>query len=179
MDEHSKAGEVARQESNRCREKLLRALHYRWWAHDSSCEPTVEMRVIVSFGNVASYLADSSPFPRTRRFASNLVCRGTIVSMATQNSLFAIFHTTHPELVEERLSSIAPWLSLKIEDGQWLLIAPIGTTSKEVCERVGIDTGLANGIVVRFDSYYGLTQPSIWDWLSSKQGVVLGNAASV
>lgn len=97
--------------------------------------------------------------------------------MATQNSLFAIFHTAKPEIVDEKLATIAPWVSMKLEPGQWLLIAPFGTTTKEVSERIGIDTGLATGIVVRFDSYFGVTQPSIWEWLASKQGVALGTAA--
>ena len=98
--------------------------------------------------------------------------------MATPNSLFAIFHVSNPALVEQRLQQIAPWLSLEVEPGQWVLVAPLGTTTKEVSERIGIDTGISNGIVLRFDSYFGVTQPSIWEWLASKQGANLGTTTS-
>lgn len=89
-----------------------------------------------------------------------------------------IFHVSSPQIIEEKLAHIAPWLSLEVEPAQWLVIAPSGTTTKELCERVGIEFGQSNGIVVRFDSYYGVSQPSVWEWISSKRGVALGAVAT-
>jgi hypothetical protein len=94
--------------------------------------------------------------------------------MATPNALFAIFHVSNAPVVEAKLSSIAPWLYLKVEDGTWMIIAPNGTTTKEVCEKVGIEKGEASGIVVRVDSYFGVASPSIWEWIATKQGAALG-----
>lgn len=96
--------------------------------------------------------------------------------MATPNALFAIFDVSNSADVETRLERIAPWLHLKLQDGQWLLVAPNGTTTKEVCERIGINAGDSNGVVVRFDTYYGRNPASTWEWIAAKQGVELGTA---
>ena len=40
-----------------------------------------------------------------------------IIPMATPNALFVIFAVTNPEALENRLSTIAPWLSLNVGTG--------------------------------------------------------------
>jgi hypothetical protein len=95
--------------------------------------------------------------------------------MATPNSLFVIFHVGKPPVVEAKLQAVAPWLHLAIEPGVWILVAPSGTTTKEVCEKIDIETGRSSGIVVRFDSYFGVASPSIWEWIAEKKGATLGS----
>jgi hypothetical protein len=97
--------------------------------------------------------------------------------MATPNSLFVVFHVSKPSILEGKLKTIAPWLYLEIGTGVWIVVAPGGTTTKEVCEKVGIEKGNTSGIVVRFDSYFGITSPSIWEWIAAKQGATLGDPA--
>jgi len=98
--------------------------------------------------------------------------------MATPNALFAVFHVSNASLIEAKLNSIAPWLYLKIDDGSWILVTPNGTTTKEVCEKIGIEKGANGGIVVRVDSYFGVASPSIWEWIAAKQGATLGTVTS-
>jgi hypothetical protein len=93
--------------------------------------------------------------------------------MAMPNSLFALFHVGKPEVVESKLHTIAPWLYLAIDPSVWILAAPSGTTTKEVCEKLDIETGQSTGIVVRFDSYFGVSSPSVWEWIAEKRGAVL------
>lgn len=99
--------------------------------------------------------------------------------MATPNALFAILNVSSPATVGTKLQGVSPWLPLKLQEGEWLLIAPAGTTTKEVCERIGIDGSESTGIVVRVDTYYGRNPPSIWEWIATKQGAELVATASV
>ncbi len=97
--------------------------------------------------------------------------------MATPNTLFAVLNVSDPAVVAARMETIAPWLHLNLDAGQWFLIAPSGTTTKEVCERIGIDGLASSGIVVRVDSYYGRNPQSVWEWIATKQGAELGTKA--
>jgi hypothetical protein len=72
------------------------------------------------------------------------------------------------------------WPSIKVADGQWLLIAPPATTSKEVSDDLGISGEapvISNGIVLRVENYFGRTAPSTWEWIKTKQGAELGTPA--
>jgi hypothetical protein len=107
--------------------------------------------------------------------------------MATPNALFAIINVANPEALKQRLGSIAPWLSYELQDGQWLLIAPAGTTSKEASDKLGITSDNPSysptssiAVVLRVDSYYGRNHAVVWDWIKSKQGTELvPNATTV
>ena len=101
--------------------------------------------------------------------------------MATSNSLFAILSVSNPAAVEARLQAIAPWLYLKVDTGQWLVIAPNGTTTKELSERVGlgITNPIGNGIVLRVEGYFGRAPASTWEWIATKIGADLGSTAPV
>jgi hypothetical protein len=104
--------------------------------------------------------------------------------MATPNALFAVFaipDATAVEAVEARLNTISPWLFLKVGTGEWLVIAPPATTSKELCDRIGLGTvdPVGSGIVVRAEGYFGRSSQSIWEWIATKQGAELGTAAPV
>jgi hypothetical protein len=99
--------------------------------------------------------------------------------MATQNALFAILSVSRPDVVETQLQKIAPWPYLKLgTSNEWLLVAPAGTTTKEVCERVGIDKDKSAGIVVRVDTYFGLGPTSVWEWITAKREAEIGNATT-
>lgn len=96
--------------------------------------------------------------------------------MATPNALFAIFGVTHPDALESKIAEASPWLNLKVAAGQWFLIAPAGTTTKEITDRLGVTTvqTVSNAIVVRVESYFGRTTPSTWEWITAKRGAELG-----
>jgi hypothetical protein len=85
------------------------------------------------------------------------------------------------EAVESRLQNIAPWLFLNVGKGEWLVIAPSATTTKELSDRIGLGTldPVGSGIVVRVEGYFGRTSKSTWEWIATKQGADLGTTASV
>lgn len=99
--------------------------------------------------------------------------------MAIPNALFAVFAVTSADAVEAKLQSIAPWLSLKVGLGEWLIVAPTATTTKEVCERIGLGVSdpVSSGIVVRSEGYFGRAATSIWEWIATKTGAELGPSA--
>jgi hypothetical protein len=117
------------------------------------------------------------------RFASSWGKVDRIIPMATPNALFAVFAvpTAAVEAVEARLQTISPWLFLKVGTGEWLVIAPPATTSKELCDRIGLGTvdPVGSGIVVRAEGYFGRNSQSTWEWIATKQGAELGTAAAV
>ncbi len=99
--------------------------------------------------------------------------------MPTTNTLFAIFAVTDAAALEIRLQTIAPWLAWKAAEGQWLIIAPQATTTKELSDRLGITDGsVSGGIVVRVENYYGRASTSVWEWVATKMGAELGNPTS-
>lgn len=106
---------------------------------------------------------------------------GRIIPMATPNTLFVIFAVSDVPATEARLRNIAPWLYLNVAPGQWLLIAPSSTTTREVSERLAIGSveNAVSGIVVRVEGYYGRSAKSTWEWIATKLGAELGTAATV
>ena len=91
--------------------------------------------------------------------------------MATPNALFAIF----------ALPDAVTAAAVEVGTGEWLVIAPTATTTKEVCDRIGLGTvdPIGSGIVVRAEGYFGRSSKSIWEWIATKQGAELGTAAPV
>lgn len=101
--------------------------------------------------------------------------------MATPNTLFAIFAVSDALAIEARLRDIPAWPYLNVAAGEWLLIAPSSTTTKEVSERLGmgaVEPSLG-GIVVRAEGYYGRSAKSTWEWIATKLGAELGAGATV
>lgn len=98
--------------------------------------------------------------------------------MAAPNALFAIFAVSDAAAIEARLQTIAPWLYLNVGTGEWLVIAPSSTTTKELCDQIGLGTvePAGRGIVVRAEGYFGRSSKSIWEWIATKQGAELGAA---
>jgi hypothetical protein len=97
--------------------------------------------------------------------------------MATPNALFAIINVDAPAVIAAKLESLHAWLHLQVAEGQWLVIAPAATTSKEVSDALGITNAepvLSNGIVLRVESYFGRTAGSTWEWIRNKQGAEIG-----
>jgi len=96
--------------------------------------------------------------------------------MGTQNALFAIFAVANAAALELRLNNATPWLHLKVGEGQWLVVAPAATTTKEISDRLGITVEnpvVSNGIVVRVESYFGRNPQSVWEWITAKKGAEL------
>jgi hypothetical protein len=101
--------------------------------------------------------------------------------MSNVNALFVVFAVTTPEAVESRLQGIAPWLYLNVGTGEWLVIAPNATTTKELSERIGLGVvdAVSSGIVVRAEGYFGRAASSTWEWIATKSGAALGTATPV
>jgi hypothetical protein len=99
--------------------------------------------------------------------------------MANQNALFVIFAVSDVAAAEKRIQTIAPWLSLNVGPGAWLVIAPSGTTTKEISERIGLGSSdpIGTGIVVRAEGYFGRAPSSTWEWIATKTGADLGSIA--
>jgi hypothetical protein len=101
--------------------------------------------------------------------------------MASPNALFAVFAVSDASAVEKRLQDIGPWLYLNVSPGTWLVVAPPATTTKEICDRIGLGVvdPVGTGIVVRAEGYFGRAPGSIWEWIAAKTGAALGAPASV
>lgn len=101
--------------------------------------------------------------------------------MASPNALFVVFAVSDATAIEARLQTIAPWLSLNVGTGEWLVIAPTATTTKELSERIGLGVSApaGRGIVVRAEGYFGRAPSSIWEWIATKTGADLGSPAPV
>jgi len=102
-----------------------------------------------------------------------------MVSATTANALFVILAASNPESLELKIAAISPWLSLKVKEGEWLVIAPAATTTKEVSDRLGItgvDPPVSAAMVIRADGYFGRSAPSNWEWIATKLGAPLGTA---
>ncbi len=101
-----------------------------------------------------------------------------IIPMATPNTLFAIIDVSNPAIIRGKLQALAPWLWLELQDGQWLIVAPSSTTSKEVSDRLDLSgPGQDTAIVLRVESYFGRNHAPVWEWISAKQGAELGITA--
>jgi hypothetical protein len=101
----------------------------------------------------------------------------SIISMAAPNTLFAIINVSDPADLRAKMLSIPPWVSLELQDGQWLLVAPNATTTQEVSEKLGFSgSGPNTGIVMRVENYFGRNYQTVWEWITTKQGAALGIA---
>jgi len=101
--------------------------------------------------------------------------------MATPNTLFALLGVDDVPGMETRLAGLSPWPIQKIGDGQWLIVAPAATTTKEISDKLGI-TGSdspVRGIVLRVENYFGRYASFIWEWITTKLGAELGNTTTV
>jgi hypothetical protein len=104
-----------------------------------------------------------------------LMMRANIVWMATPNTLFAIIDVSEPAALKTRMLDIGSWPSLELQEGQWLLVAPNATTTQEVAEKVGLGgIGTAKGLILRVENYYGRNYQTVWEWITTKQGAILG-----
>jgi hypothetical protein len=89
--------------------------------------------------------------------------------------LFAILAQTNHDQIGAALSAKFPNSYLVLSPGQWLLVAG-GVTTKEVSDLLGITAGEAGTAVViaGTGSYFGRTNPGVWEWLKSRLGVPSG-----
>jgi hypothetical protein len=99
-------------------------------------------------------------------------------SMATPNALFAVLNVSNPVALKKSMESIAPWVPLELQEGEWLLIAPGGTTTKEVSDRLGFANrdSKDTAIVLRAEGYFGRNYQNVWEWIATKQGAELAVA---
>ena len=95
--------------------------------------------------------------------------------MATPNTLFAIINVSNIAAMRLKLPTLAPWVYLELQEGQWLLVTPGAITSKEVSDRLDLSgPGADTAIVLRVDTYYGRNHAATWEWITTKQGAELG-----
>jgi hypothetical protein len=104
--------------------------------------------------------------------------RDIILLMATPNTIFALFGVSKVLALQSRLDSNLtpfPLLHQKVGNESWLLIAPPAITTQELSAGLGITDGAtSDGIVVRVDTYWGRANTAIWEWLTAKRGIELG-----
>jgi hypothetical protein len=82
-------------------------------------------------------------------------------------TIFVIFNVSAPEQLASALQQEFPRDHLKIPAGEWLVSAQ--TTSKELCDRLKITNGEnGSGIVFSMGSYFGRSDPNIWEWIKVK-----------
>jgi hypothetical protein len=95
--------------------------------------------------------------------------------MAVPNKLFAIINLSDAARVRVIMPSLAPWVSSEVQDGQWLLVAPSGTTTQEVSTKLGFNqTGPDTAIILSVDNYHGRNYDAVWEWIKTKLGAELG-----
>ncbi len=88
-------------------------------------------------------------------------------------------NVSDPDGLRTRLTSIAPWVVNEVQLGEWLLVAPSATTTKEVSERIGyFGQGKDTAIIMRVESYFGRNHAPVWEWISTKLGAELGIATT-
>jgi hypothetical protein len=88
--------------------------------------------------------------------------------------MFAILGQANSEVITAVLAEKYPNDYFTISSNQWLLVAP--GTAKEVCDSLGITEGKSgSAIVVAFTSYFGRTNPQIWEWIASRMGATRGH----
>jgi hypothetical protein len=106
---------------------------------------------------------------------------GRIIPMATPNALFAVFAVSDADAVQKRLQALTPWLYLNVGPAAWFVVAPGATTTKELCDRIGlgIENAVANGIAVRVEGYFGRAASSTWEWIVTKTGAELGTSEPI
>ena len=97
------------------------------------------------------------------------------MAMAAPNTLFAIINVSNPTALKTQMQGMAPWVSLELQDGQWLVVAPNATTTQEVSERLGFNgAGTDTAIVLKVENYFGRNYQTVWEWITAKQGAPLG-----
>jgi hypothetical protein len=98
--------------------------------------------------------------------------------MATSNTLFAIFATSKPDAMRQKLESSQsdfPFLFKNVSTDSWLIIAPNAITTKELSDSFGITDGtISPAVVVRVENYFGRASSDIWEWIGAKMEVPLG-----
>jgi hypothetical protein len=99
--------------------------------------------------------------------------------MGTSNTLFAIFAASKPIDLGAKLESTYPGMYLKVAEGEWLLVAPSSSTTKEISDILGItDNSVSQAIVVSTAGYFGRASVSIWEWIATKTGATSGAKAT-
>jgi hypothetical protein len=69
---------------------------------------------------------------------------------------------------------------MELEDGEWLLVAPTGTTTEEVSGKLGFNTaGKDTALILRVENYFGRNYSTVWEWINTKRGALLDTAASI
>jgi hypothetical protein len=73
--------------------------------------------------------------------------------------------------LDAAISSKYPDRYLSLFPGQWLLVTG-GKTAQEISDDLGITTGESGSavVIVGTGSYFGRSNPQIWDWLRSRLG---------
>jgi hypothetical protein len=91
-----------------------------------------------------------------------------------QPLLFAILGQNNLDKIDASIKLKYPNDYLALSSGQWLVVTT-GITSKELSDNLGITAGTTGAAVViaGTGSYYGRSDPGIWEWLKSRLGAPL------
>lgn len=83
--------------------------------------------------------------------------------------MFAIIAAHDPTKLAAALKDKYPQDYLELVPGQWLVSG--GVTAQEVSDTLGITNG-ENGsaVVLSFQTYFGRTNPNVWEWIANKMG---------
>lgn len=83
-------------------------------------------------------------------------------------AVFVIFRVSHGEAVAAALQKSYPDDHYHLGNNEWLVSST--KTAKELSVELGIsaDPSISNAIIFKMASYFGRTQPDVWDWIKTK-----------
>ena len=87
-------------------------------------------------------------------------------------TVFAIMGLSNLDKLEAAIKRVYPEDSLKVSDVHWFVSDRL--TSKEVSEKIGITSGVADAIVVATSGYWGRAEAQVWEWISARWGTTSG-----
>jgi len=89
-------------------------------------------------------------------------------------------NVSNPSGLKSLMPSLAPWVYLELKEGEWLLVAPSGTTTEEVSGKLGFnEKGTDTALILRVETYYGRNYSKVWEWIKTKRGAIFDTAAPI
>jgi hypothetical protein len=83
-------------------------------------------------------------------------------------SVFAVIPVTPPSQVEQKIKEIYAANHVLVAPNVWF-VADTGVTTQEVCEKLGVKKdGIPGVVVTKVDSFWGLANSQLWEWLAVK-----------
>ena len=86
----------------------------------------------------------------------------------TRTAGFAVVSIAPNQALETAIAKSYAAANHRISQTAWL-VADVGVTTEEVCQKLGVKSGGISGTVVfKIENYYGYASKSIWEWLKVK-----------